>query len=166
MAQFHNAPSDWLSVPTTCLRLMEKAIWSATWQNQQNGCAPSEDSDQPGHSPSLIRVFAVHMKKAWVLSYQLSAQRRLWSLGAHSFCWFCHVVAHLFSQNSKKKKKSKKNRPQDFYDIFNMCKIQDGQKMIQLILWIGILKSILELAACAKCHTDKMFIKPKMLALR
>ena len=29
-------------------------------------CAPSEDSDQPGHPPSLIRVFAVHMKKAWV----------------------------------------------------------------------------------------------------
>ena len=27
-------------------------------------CAPSEDSDQPGHSPSLIRVFAVRMKKA------------------------------------------------------------------------------------------------------
>ena len=26
--------------------------------------APSEDSDQPGHLPSLIRVFAVHMKKA------------------------------------------------------------------------------------------------------
>ena len=38
---------------------------------------PSEDSDQPGHSPSLIRVFAVRMKKAWVLSYPLSAQRRL-----------------------------------------------------------------------------------------
>ena len=28
---------------------------------------------------SLIRVFAVRMKKAWVLSYPLSAQRRLWS---------------------------------------------------------------------------------------
>ena len=40
-------------------------------------CAPSEDSDQPGHLPSLIRVFAVRMKKAWVLSYPLSAQRRL-----------------------------------------------------------------------------------------
>ena len=25
-------------------------------------CAPSEDSDQPGHPPSLNRVFAVHMK--------------------------------------------------------------------------------------------------------
>ena len=28
------------------------------WQNQQSDCAPSEDSDQPGHPPSLIRVFA------------------------------------------------------------------------------------------------------------
>ena len=24
-------------------------------------CAPSEDSEQPGHSPSLIRVFAVRI---------------------------------------------------------------------------------------------------------
>ena len=37
-------------------------------------CAPSEDSDQPGHPPSLIRVFAVRMKKVGVLSYPLSAQ--------------------------------------------------------------------------------------------
>ena len=36
-----------------------KSIWATTWQNQQNECAPSEDSDQPGHPPSLIRVFAV-----------------------------------------------------------------------------------------------------------
>ena len=50
-----------------------------TWQNQQNECAPSEDSDQPGHPPSLIRVFNVRMKKPRVLSYSLSAQRRLWS---------------------------------------------------------------------------------------
>ena len=41
--------------------------------------APSKDSDQPGHPPSLIGVFPVRMKKAWVLSYPLSAQRRLWS---------------------------------------------------------------------------------------
>ena len=53
--------------------------WAATWQNQQSECAPSEDSDQPGHPPSLIRVFAVRMKKPWVLSFHLSAQRRLWS---------------------------------------------------------------------------------------
>ena len=41
-------------------------------------CAPSEDSNQSGNPPSLIRVFAVGMKKAWILSYQFSAQRRLW----------------------------------------------------------------------------------------
>ena len=54
-------------------------IWATSWQNQQNDCAPSEDSDQPGHPPSLIRDFAVHMKKHWALSYPLSAQRRFWS---------------------------------------------------------------------------------------
>ena len=42
-------------------------------------CAPSEDSEQPGHPPSLIRVFAVRLKKASVLSYPLSAQRKIWS---------------------------------------------------------------------------------------
>ena len=42
-------------------------------------CAPSEDSDQPGHPPSLIRVFAVHMNKALLRSNPLIAQRRLWS---------------------------------------------------------------------------------------
>ena len=79
-----------------------QAIWATTWQNQQNGCASTEDSDQPGHPLSLIRVFAVRMKKPWVLSYPLSPLRRLWSdwadessLGAHSFCPFCHVVAHF-----------------------------------------------------------------------
>ena len=54
-------------------------IWAATWQNQQSECAPSEDSDQPGHLSSLIRIFAVCMKKPWFLSYPLSAQRRFWS---------------------------------------------------------------------------------------
>ena len=35
--------------------------WAATWQNQKSDCAPSEDSDQPGYPPSLIRVFTVHL---------------------------------------------------------------------------------------------------------
>ena len=33
--------------------------WAATWQNQQCGCAPSEDSDLPGRMPRLIWVFAI-----------------------------------------------------------------------------------------------------------
>ena len=56
-----------------------RQIWTVSWQNQQTDCAPSEDSDQPGLQPSLIRVFAVRLKKHWVFSYPLSAQWRLWS---------------------------------------------------------------------------------------
>ena len=64
--------NHWILIPILSFE------WAATWQNQQSGCVPSEASDQPGHPPSLIRVFAVRMKKAWVLtcSYSLSAQRR------------------------------------------------------------------------------------------
>ena len=40
-------------------RFVWHTTWATTWQNQQNDCALSEDSDQPGHPPSLIRVFAV-----------------------------------------------------------------------------------------------------------
>ena len=75
-------------------------------------CAPSEDSDQPGHSPSLIRVSAVRLKQNWVLSYPLRAQRRCWSdwgdaqadlslcRAQKSFCWFCHEVAQNASSSS------------------------------------------------------------------
>ena len=63
----------------TFVLVIFESKWAATQQNQQSDCAPSEDSDQPGHLPSLIRVFAVHMKKDWVLSYPLSTQWRLWS---------------------------------------------------------------------------------------
>ena len=58
-----------------------------------------------GIPPSLIRVSTVRLKQNWVLSYPLSAQRRLWSdwsdaqadlslrWAQKSFCWFCHAVA-------------------------------------------------------------------------
>ena len=101
-------------------------IWAATWQNQQNESAPSEDSDQPGHPPSLIKVFAVRSMGSpvwsesslcaqWVAkdpsflhadsqdSDQIGRMPRLiWVFAgrtlillAHSFCWFCHVEAHM-----------------------------------------------------------------------
>ena len=50
-------------------------------KSNKMSCAPSKDSDQPGHLPSLIRVFAVRLKKLWVLSYPLSSQKRLIRLG-------------------------------------------------------------------------------------
>ena len=53
--------------------------WAATWQNKQNECAPSEVSDQPGHPPSLIRVFAVCSLVSWGSKVSSCGQRRLWS---------------------------------------------------------------------------------------
>ena len=44
-------------------------MWATSWQNQQNDCAPSEDSVQPGHPPSLIRVLAVLQWVAKDLSF-------------------------------------------------------------------------------------------------
>ena len=69
-------------------------------------CAPSEDSD-PGHLPSLIRVFPVRMKEYWAFNYLLCTHWRLWSdwvdaqsdlslRWAHmSFCCFCRTVARV-----------------------------------------------------------------------
>ena len=73
-------------------------IWAASRQNQQNDCAPSEDSEQPGHPPSLVRVLVVRMKKAWVLSYPSKVVRRLIRLP--SLIWvfagcICHFVGFL-----------------------------------------------------------------------
>ena len=39
---------------------MTGTIWATIWQNQQSECAPSEDSDQPGHPPSLISLHCPH----------------------------------------------------------------------------------------------------------
>ena len=83
----------------------------------------SEDSDQTGLMPRLIwvsaqiwwlrsaktssqiwSVFAVCMKKAWVLNYPLSAQRRLWSDWADaqadlSLCWgHSHIVGFVIQR--------------------------------------------------------------------
>ena len=70
-------------------------------------CAPSEDSDQPGHPPSLIRVFAVRSMGSQGPKPSSCGQRRLWSnwvdaqtdlslRWAHMpFCWFCHEAARF-----------------------------------------------------------------------
>ena len=44
-------------------------------------CLPGEDSDQPEHPLSLIRVLVFHLKKQWTLGYQQSAH-----LGLRSAC--------------------------------------------------------------------------------
>ena len=82
-------------------RLMTKPT---KWHVRPASC---EDSDQPGHPPSLIRIFAVRVLGSLGPKLSSGEQRRRWSdwtdaqadlsLGwAHrSFCWFCRAVAHV-----------------------------------------------------------------------
>ena len=91
--------------------VMDRIQISRIVTNQQNAMcaqrrlrsawASAQYDDQPVHPPSLIRAFAVRLKKARILSYPLSAQRRLWSdredaqadlslrLAHMQFRWFC-----------------------------------------------------------------------------
>ena len=76
-------------------------------------CAPSEDSDQPGHPPSLIRVSSVRSMGSWGPKLSSCGQRRCWSdwmdaqadlslRWAHMpFCWFCHVAAQLLQMSCR-----------------------------------------------------------------
>ena len=66
--------SDWLSMLWTHLQGIPEPPHEKA---NKMAIAPSEDTDQPVHQPILIRVFAVRMNKHWVLSYPLSALRRL-----------------------------------------------------------------------------------------
>ena len=50
-----------LSCSLTLLRRNEHCKMSRDMTKQQSECAPSKDSDQPGHAPSLFRVFAVRL---------------------------------------------------------------------------------------------------------
>ena len=82
-------------------------MWAASWQNQQSGmCAQRRLRSAWASTQSDQNLRCPHEKKAWVLSYPLSAQWRLirlggcpgWSessLGAQSLCWLCHVAAHV-----------------------------------------------------------------------
>ena len=82
-------------------RLVIAFTWkmSRSITKQTMTCASSTDSDQPGHSPSLIRVFAVSSMGTWpsvsscgqrrLCSDSVDAQANLSLRWAHmSFCWF------------------------------------------------------------------------------
>ena len=67
-------------------------------------CAPSEDTDQPGHPPSLNSLRCPHDESLdpWLPIERTaktlirSAQSYLSLRWAHMpFCWFCHEAAHM-----------------------------------------------------------------------
>ena len=86
------------------VKCVKHNIWAVSWQKPTKWLCAPRSSDQPGHPPSLIRVAAVRMKKTCVLSYPLSAQRRLWSDCAYAQAdlnphWaYTHFVGFVMSR--------------------------------------------------------------------
>ena len=102
--------------------------WAASWQNQQNGMCTqrrirsawaSDQSDQSLRCP--------HMKKDWVLSYpnERTAKtliRLKSSLGAQSFCSFCHEAAHLIIERSRTLRDVKQMLLRKCFDFWSLVK--------------------------------------------
>ena len=89
---YHSDRETYLVLGSMWIEPQHDKINKMTW-------APSKNSDQPGHLPSLI--FAVRIKEACILSYPLNAQRRLWSVWADaqaelSLRW-AHVILLVLS---------------------------------------------------------------------
>ena len=64
-----------------CLR----TIWTPTSENYFRTCAPSEDSDQPAHSRSLIRIFTGHiLDSQWC---QVSSCGQQWLIRLRWLIW-------------------------------------------------------------------------------
>ena len=87
---------------------MNILIYEPRHDKTNETCAPSEDSHQPGHPPSLISLRCVLNGLLRTQSFFMRTAKTLirlggcpgWSessLGAHSFCWFCHVAAHMLT---------------------------------------------------------------------
>ena len=64
-----------------------------------NECAPSKDSDQPGHLPSLIRVFAVRLIGSQEPKLSSCGQQRADAQADLSLRWaHSHFVGFVMSR--------------------------------------------------------------------
>ena len=128
-------------------------------------CAPSEDSDQPAHPRSLIRVFAGHSVGSQISEASLGGQWRLWEACVDvqadlSLCWvlmqFCrkccgransyclqNIHVYVWISNIHKLRNTKVKQPN--FDILTVDmnifpKLAFLQKWAQLI-WVSVLAS-------------------------
>ena len=65
LLSWHLSPFIKISVHMLCpvLKICKQQKYEPP-RKPQNECVPSEDSDQPGHLPSLIRVFTVRSESS------------------------------------------------------------------------------------------------------
>ena len=90
-----------VSIWETDFVMAQLIIWTCARHNPRKcQVRPGKIQNQPGRPPSLIRVFAVRMKKPWVLSYPISAWWRLIWVFAGRTCllvWFGCAQTHFVS---------------------------------------------------------------------
>ena len=123
-------------------------IWATSWQNQWNGMCFQGTLRSAWASTSLIRVFTVRMMTTWVLSYPLSAQRRLWSDWADAqadlrhrwvhmrFRWFCHEAAHmLLKLNSNIGSLQLKDQQKDLQKDIIQTKLPSSRRRYVYCTW-------------------------------
>ena len=67
--------------------------WAASWQNQQNECAQSDQSSLCAWRN--LESLATHWVHSEDWSDWADAQVDLSLLGTQSLCWFCHVAAQI-----------------------------------------------------------------------
>ena len=104
-AYISHVSSLWRTLTTKSPKYLEQMHMSRCTTKPMKWCAPSEDSDQPEHLPSLMREFAVPFGKLRTQCFFMRTgktdqtgqmPRLIWVCWAHrSFCWFCCAQAHI-----------------------------------------------------------------------
>ena len=87
-----------------CAQRRLRSAWASNQSDQSLRCALNVKLNQPGHPPSLMRVFAIHMTIAWTLRYPLSSHRRLlsdWDAQAIIFVIISRRQAFTFQVKSR-----------------------------------------------------------------
>ena len=116
-------------------------------------CAPSEDSDQPEHPPSLIRVFAVRTMGSWGPNISSCGQLRLWSDWAdvqadlslrweqRPFCWPCSkkVLNSVSSQCARGKSSVARKTEVDPKILTGEKRFKNVTLQILNFIWIRLL---------------------------
>ena len=68
-----------IGLPVGSILVVSPTYEPPHYKTNKMTCAPSEDSGQPGHPPSQIRVFAARTVGSWGPNVFLCGQRRFWS---------------------------------------------------------------------------------------
>ena len=140
-------------------------IWAASWQNQH--VCPAKTQISLGIHPAWP-VFAVGRKEAWVLSYPLSAQQRLWSDWANaqadrSLCWaHSHFVGFVMRQlmyteclDITRQEDSEWASDLSNCPTSDLCKLH-GKPFIEPVMWLFV-RSFLILYKAQTCLEPSVF---------